>query len=175
MIEIRKKKPLDELIEGLVTRTGVEFRSKKENDRYWVHLEDIQDAIFYLKEMNKRRKPIEKGLKGHVTLDKSCPSCGFMVNSKMNYCPVCGDTLANDGDDAGIWEPCNCPLTWDELKNLQGKPVWLKTSLGCEWVIIYTFAQLDDGSEVITTSSAILEESDCGVKWQAFRNEVQHE
>lgn len=72
-------------------------------------------------------------------------------------------------------EPCNCPLTWDELKNLEGKPVWLKTSLGCEWVIIYHFVQLDDGSEAITTSSAILEESDCGVKWQAFRNEVQHE
>lgn len=77
-------------------------------------------------------------------------------------------------------EPCNCPLTWEELKTMEGKPVWIE---GCGfshgfWVIIDYFSVGDEdfialGGKCDQFWKQDMTDENNGESWQAFRNEVR--
>lgn len=89
---------------------------------------------------------------------------------KLNYCPMCGTHLT---------EPK--PLTLDELKQREGKPVWVKRIneecdiCGDGWCVIDFWSGCVNvwwfGSEVEDTPN----ESDYGKTWLAYDREVRND
>lgn len=72
----------------------------------------------------------------------------------------------------------NPPLTWDELKTLEGKPVWVEADNGQEkfkhWFIIDEFTDSDmPGIQIMwcLNNSFKFWEADLGKTWQAYRKE----
>jgi len=71
----------------------------------------------------------------------------------------------------------NPPLTWDELREMEGKPVWVETKdEGNFWCVIDHYDQLDNhinhGEEFMLVDGGgwyYLE--DMGTDWQAYRKE----
>ena len=69
----------------------------------------------------------------------------------------------------------NPPLTWDELKNMVGKPVWVEALLYKQWAVIAYI-----GEEYIRFEGANLYAPECRIYmgedngWQAYRKE-RHE
>ena len=66
----------------------------------------------------------------------------------------------------------NPPLTWDELKNMVGKPVWVEALLYKQWAVIAYI-----GEEYIRFEGANLYAPECRIYmgedngWQAYRKE----
>ena len=64
----------------------------------------------------------------------------------------------------------NDPLTWDELKQMEGKPVWVENKFYKKWLIAYQINENDiifDGNGFYTQAFVI----DYGKSWQAYRKE----
>jgi len=83
----------------------------------------------------------------------------------------------SDALDEAFTEIYNPPLTWDELKQMKGKPVWVKlfgSGFG-EWDLCHT--QLDDRIWFTDISGLIfdLSEETLGKTWQAYRKEKDEE
>ena len=68
----------------------------------------------------------------------------------------------------------NPPLTWDELKQMAGKPVWIvpEEEKGY-WFVIEFFNNNPyyGGDRVIFTNDVILNRCDLGKTWNAYRKE----
>ena len=70
----------------------------------------------------------------------------------------------------------NAPLTWDELKSMEGKPVWVEVEKDYRnekyWAIVTVIDALKSGKEWVS-----LKPKDCfskesyGTEWQAYRKE----
>lgn len=72
----------------------------------------------------------------------------------------------------------NDPLTWDELKAMKGKPVWVEEKPDNEWIgywnVVKRLDTFDDGSEsilFISSGSEYYDEENYGIDWQAYRKE----
>lgn len=66
----------------------------------------------------------------------------------------------------------NPPLTWDELKEMEGKPVWVEHKLFKGWRLVGWQANEHLMNLVGSYSEQVpLFEDDCGVLWQAYRKE----
>ena len=68
----------------------------------------------------------------------------------------------------------NDPLTWDELKQMEGKPVWvelLKTSDWKGWDVVSGFTDDDDFGEFMVTVRDDYFKSEFGKTWNAYRKE----
>ena len=87
-----------------------------------------------------------KGYKGHIELDKLRDKC----------------------------EAENEPLTWDELRTMEGKPVWVvpEAEKGY-WFVIEFFNNNPyyGGDRVCFTNDVMLNRCDLGKTWQAYRKE----
>lgn len=76
-------------------------------------------------------------------------------------------------------EEPNDPLTWDELKQMEGKPVWVEyiNSTAKAWALVlpapYYIAKqnLISVKYSFTRSRILLSKKDCGIRWQAYRKE----
>lgn len=85
--------------------------------------------------------------------------------------------LADDSEAFAEWKE-NPPLTWDELKTMEGKPVWIEADNGQEqfkhWFIIdeFTFSDIP-GLQIMwcLNNSFRFWEADIGKTWQAYRKE----
>lgn len=68
----------------------------------------------------------------------------------------------------------NEPLTWDELKTMEGKPVWIvpEEEKGY-WFVIEFFNNNPyyGGDRVIFTNDVVLNRCNLGKTWQAYRKE----
>lgn len=80
--------------------------------------------------------------------------------------------LADDSEAFAKWKE-NPPLTWDELRTMDGKPVWVEQCNGDTkgWLLI-----LRTNYDVINCTtkhgnSFYLYKSSYGEKWQAYRKE----
>ena len=64
----------------------------------------------------------------------------------------------------------NPPLTWNELKDMEGKPVWVEDNNGWYkgWVIIEKFVEDD-----MFTTGFTYEKNNFGTLWQAYRKEKE--
>ena len=89
---------------------------------------------------------------------------------------ACLDDAEIRGDNTQVVN--NPPLTWDELKTMEGKPVWIEADNGQEqfkhWFIIdeFTFSDIP-GLQIMwcLNNSFRFWEADIGKTWQAYRKE----
>ena len=75
----------------------------------------------------------------------------------------------------------NDPLTWSELKTMEGKPVWVEGEHGCiwgqkAWSLIRLDPENDDIVICISTDGGVhyefaIGQEDYGTDWQAYRKE----
>lgn len=62
----------------------------------------------------------------------------------------------------------NLPLTWDELKQMKGKPIWVEYSgYTPNWEIV----ENTNIGAAVETNMSILHKEDQGTTWQAYRKE----
>ena len=94
-----------------------------------------------------------KGYRAHIELDKLRDKC----------------------------ETENEPLSWDELRQMEGKPVWVEGNHGCiwgqkAWSLIRLDPENDDIVICINTDNGVhyefaIGQEDYGTDWQAYRKE----
>ena len=65
----------------------------------------------------------------------------------------------------------NKPLTWDELKTMEGKPVWVETESINGWVIVEIRDSFMKGREYIKFGLLELSNKDLGKTWQVYKKE----
>lgn len=177
-------KTLDEVIESITTQSGLEIRNvrKPERDRFWVDRDTYNDALLYLKMYRSdkiqwetdRKMWAEKGPEIEKKQDKLIKAAKGFQKAKAEMEEISADYVA-----LKQWwaeQQDNPPLTWDELKEMQGKPVWMEAeslSIGVspywnDWYIIKSFSNdefmcCNDGFEWAKEMQGRL--------WQAYRKE----
>lgn len=70
----------------------------------------------------------------------------------------------------------NPPLTWDELRGMQNKPVWVEGQYPHSWCIVREVQKYMDGTEEIVLDGlnckiGIGRKEKYGTGWQAYRKE----
>ena len=66
----------------------------------------------------------------------------------------------------------NPPLTWDELKQMEGKPVWVEMPNSGYWIIIERFGlSKNDGTEYMETMQNRFWKENYGSWWKAYKRE----
>lgn len=156
-------KTLDEVIESITTQSGLEIRNvrKPERDRFWVDRDTYNDALHYLKMYRSDQIQWEADRKLWVDKQKQVDEARQKYIDKLKELEI--GTL-------------NDPLTWDELKGMEGKPVFVEAeslSVGVspywkDWYIIKSFSNdefmyCNDGFEWAKKMQGRL--------WQAYRKE----
>lgn len=157
-------KTLDEVIESITTQSGLEIRNvqKPERDRFWVDRDTYNDALHYLKEYRSEKAMWEADRKGYL-------------NWIEQY-----KEAREKHQQAVIELKKNPPLTWDELKTMEGKPVWVEEydpiddNIGwhkCKWYLVnfvndeFFYVCDNDGDENHFCLAEI------GKTWTAYRKE----
>lgn len=91
-------------------------------DEVIAELEDeglFADALHYLKVLKDILDPLKVK---KITHEITCPQCNSVI--------------------AILFPESNDPLTWDELKQMEGKPVWVEYGIDFNqkrWVVIHSF------------------------------------
>ena len=127
------------------------------------------DALHYLKELRDMTDiPMEYFESGGT-------SQNFADTSQIT-CPKCHSEFV-------ILPEANNPLTWDELKQMEGKPVWVEYNRHLNskewrdhskcWDIINQFGTFRNNPEEImfTEKGFVFEKKGLGLTWQAYRKE----
>ena len=108
------------------------------------------------------------------------PVCGW-IRDALSYLKMYKE-LADDSEAFAEWKE-NPPLTWDELKQMEGKPVWIDSvPLVRRWVIIKKFhpiggnknlfdMEVEDGAHFLRKNMR----RDDPAWWQAYRKERRNE
>lgn len=102
---------------------------------------DVVDALHYLREYQEQRDQID-ALPDYYDL------VNFWVESQVNL-----------------------PLTWDELEQMEGKPVWIQEGDYGYWIIIDNFSITSYGYHWLNSVEGCLEKEYMGISWQAYRKE----
>ena len=116
--------------------------------------ECVPDALHYLKILKDILDPLK--IK-KITHEITCPQCNSVI--------------------AILLPESNPPLTWQELKGMEGKPVWVDGSAFAEgfWTIITGFGKASDTEYVFLLGDQYwkenMKDADDGVSWQAYRKE----
>lgn len=148
-------KTLDEVITGLEYCTGFDFVRCQDCPGYSEPDCGVQnDALHYLKELKEAREILAKAREEAY---EQIEDFKTDVLSKMSN---------------------NDPLTWDELKQMEGKPIWIEADNGQEqfkhWFIIDEFTLSDiPGIQIMWCMNNCFKfwEQDLGKTWQAYRKE----
>lgn len=108
-----------------------------------------EDALHYLKMLR----------------DMTCGTSQKLRNTSQITCPKCHSEFV-------ILPDTNTPLTWDELKDMIGKPIWIEMEEIGFWYIILNFEEgkgFDD--YMMTTPFIQWWKSELGAVWNAYRKE----
>lgn len=114
------------------------------------------DALHYLKEYRERKENYKDAAERHHAAYR-------ILEDRMKWKAV---QLFDD----------NPPLTWDELKQMEGKPVWVEPS-GADgyWIIPYMFSETGGAEYCFAQGDQYWKEymrdRDDGISWQAYRKE----
>ena len=83
------------------------------------------------------------------------------------------DALPDYYDLVNFWAESqeNPPLTWDELRQMEGKPVWIQEGDHGYWIIIDNFSITSYGYHWLNSAERCLEKEYMGISWQAYRKE----
>lgn len=112
-----------------------------------------------------------KGYKDHIELDKLRDKYGVtsqkLRNTSQITCPKCHSEFV-------ILPEANNPLTWDELKSMEGKLVWIEDTY-CKfygWEIVERLGTNKwMTGEFLETNGGLYRKEDQGESWQAYRKE----
>lgn len=139
-------KSLDEVIKKIEKQWVCP--SSDEADEYCELYDVRDDVLHYLKEYRDDRENFSEAIS----------NCGKALNKYIMDI----QTLAQQEEDL--------PLTWDELKSMGGKPVWVENQFYKRWLIAYKVNREDiifDGNGFYTQAFSV----DYGKAWQAYRKE----
>jgi hypothetical protein len=124
-------------------------------DEVIAELEDEElfaDALFYLKEYKSDKEELD--------------------STRLAYLDILTDYVALKNNWAEQQE--NPPLTWDELKTMQKKPVWVELPNGGYWIIIDRFGlSKNDGTEYMETMQNRFWKENYGSWWKAYKRETK--
>lgn len=142
-------KTLDEVIERLEDDLHA---TEADSQLIMLFDRDVADALHYLKVLKDILDPLKvKKISHEIT----CPQCNSVI--------------------AILLPESNEPLTWDELKQMEGKPVWVEytyqgewRSDKGEWIIINL---MGDDDLIDQTGEGLFPKSLYGKTWQAYRKE----
>ena len=119
-------------------------------------LDNLQkDALHYLKKLQDFYKICNTG--GVLEPDPKTVEIGSCVEIK--------------------WHEPNPALTWDELKTMEGKPVWIEGSAfaGGFWTIITGFGDSGNADYIFFLGDQYwredMQDAEDGLSWQAYRKE----
>jgi len=154
-------KTLDEVIEA-------QERCSKYPDCHFCYLHSgpicgwIRDALHYLKEYRAEKANLEIIKGNYQDAVANCEKAENKFKSRLKALNI--GTL-------------NEPLTWEELKGMEGKPVWMEDDTGTKfyrgWAIVLEF--IFDGAYLRYVcddySETCVVEADLGRTWQAYRKE----
>ena len=141
-------KTLDEVIHELEESC---VQTQKSDGYEIYYLEDVNlkdDALHYLKEYRR--------------------DCEELVEAAKSLTKKEHELAVEDKND---------PLTWDELREMEGKPVWVEyDGYTPDWEVIEnvgaTRSSISDFTgNFIETHMSILHKEDMGKTWQAYRKE----
>lgn len=156
-------KTLDEVIEALNNCADVnanfeaceccEYRDIRDDGYDCGRLQMMEDALHYLRELRQNLAELGNPDGDHQQLLK----CQALLQELYR----------------------NEPLSWDELKQMEGKPVWVeeKYSFNNEWhggwEVINTVwdSDWDDDPYLSMTNEEYRHKDDMGERWQAYRKE----
>ena len=97
--------------------------------------------------------------------DMTCGTSQNFADTSQITCPKCHSEFV-------ILPEANNPLTWNELKQMEGKPVWVEALLYKQWAVIAYI-----GDEYIRFEGANLYAPECRTYmgadngWKAYRKE----
>ena len=107
--------------------------------------------------------------------ENRCDECGMEHRQLSEWLKELKERREADGEKN---RTDNLPLSWEELKSMQGKPIWVEYEGYIPgWEIIkhigiykWTINSNDD-EVIIETNSSILHEEEQGKTWQAYKKE----
>lgn len=160
-------KTLDEVIDSITRQSGLEIRNarKPEKDRFWVDRETYNDALYYLREYRSDQIEWNANRKAWNLAEED------LINTRMKYI-----TKLKELDIGTL----NEPLTWDELKTMEGKPVWVEVLRYAEdhykwegrWMLIRDFTRGVFGEYChMEPNYRTWINTSYGDLWQAYRKE----
>lgn len=182
-------KTLDEVIKALEYCTGFDFVRCQDCPGYSEPDCGVQnDALHYLKEyreMLNTRIYIPEGYtraktgfthqdfantfreEPHFIRDFMVGISQNLENTSQFACPKCHSEFV-------ILPESNDALTWEQLKQMEGKPVWVETRCGkyATWGIVDHFDVSEYGiARMFLRGDGYLEKQEQGDVWQAYRKE----
>lgn len=111
------------------------------------------DALYYLKEYRSEKAMWEADRKGYLDWIEQYKEA------------------REKHQQAVIELKRNPPLTWNELKQMEGKPVWIQEGDHGYWIIIDNFSITSYGYHWLNSVEGCLEKEYMGISWQAYRKE----
>ena len=147
-------KPLDELIEDL----GHAEPAKQYGDVI-IQVEDLTDALYYLRMYRSDMQMYANNQK--LWEDELKQKIKDFGDAKDRYIKRLKEL------EIGT---LNNPLTWDELKQMEGKPVWVEHKHYSKWLIVYEVYEntiVLDGNGYYTQYFS--DDNDKEVRWKAYR------
>ena len=147
----------------------------------------------------EKMKTLDEVIKAYeiCTQEQNCSYCPYVetdINGKW-ACSLCGDCtrdaleylkyLKAYRDDKDYLtalrayrteQQANPPLTWEELKTMKGKPVWIEDNIDEPeditkyWAIMWRIEKAE-GDEYALLSDLYYEKSQYGKQWTAYRKE----
>ena len=119
---------------------------------------DIADALHYLKNYLDTKEWLDLEKRNYAEAIKNCE------RAEAKYTQMTLDMNRN------------IPLTWDELKQMEGKPVWFEGYAGNFWCIVREMQKNSDGTEDVIFDgphgmTGVGHDDQYGDKWQAYRKE----
>lgn len=74
------------------------------------------------------------------------------------------------------WKDRHLPLTWDELKQMEGKPIWVEDNIDdpedlTKYWAIYRRIEKDQETEYALLSDFYYDKAQYGESWQVYRKE----
>lgn len=106
--------------------------------------DEIADALYYLREYREKKHEISDISTDYIAMKN------YWMEQQMNP-----------------------PLTWDELKEMEGKPVWVEYISEKRWIVIKEFRESISGMEyLVSTDNGLFFPQRMDDKtWQAYRKE----
>lgn len=143
---------------------NVLFESSRTDAEFWGN---FSDALFYLQQYRHQIDDLERTKK----------MCFAFVGSKMIeaekqgravFCPNCGEEYI-------VLPESNEPLSWEELREMEGKAVWVERDVctgidsGGQWMLVGTVT--DEYASLCKGRFEEWEAEDYISVWQAYRKE----
>lgn len=151
-------------------------------DEVITELEDeglFPDALYYLKEYKIKRERIMAKAQDCEDTEKRLQDEIARYQEAVKNCEIAENKYRRLEDELNgirrehIKQMKNDPLTWDELRTMEGKPVWVESQrFGNHW---YLNRGIKDESCLYFVGhygeNVLLYDDDMGTLWQAYRKE----